>query len=119
MSRRKAKKGYVYLLKSIECNDGFNDEVYKYGCTTLTPDKRCKAINAQYKEYKFISIACFKSFDIYRDEGRVRQYIVSSGIGMLSEIFSDIDDRGEEGLITHFLSIGGCIIKRKGFGNGC
>jgi hypothetical protein len=58
----KRKKGFIYLLQS-------NLNIYKYGCTTLTPQKRCCRINCDNKSRGIFKILDFyKSNDIFRDE---------------------------------------------------
>lgn len=113
--KRKPKQGYVYLLKNINEND---QPIYKFGCTTLTPEKRCSRVNFECKKYNynFVVIAAFKSFDIYTDEHTVRQNILQAGIGMLSEVFtSDVDDylNSDLDVINRFLRLGG--VTRKGY----
>jgi hypothetical protein len=111
--RRKPKQGYVYLLKNINENE---HQIYKFGCTTLTPEKRCSRVNSECKKYNynFVVIASFKSFDIYKDEHTVRQNILQAGMGMLSEVFtSDVDDclNSDSDVINRFLQLGGVIKK--------
>jgi len=114
MSRkRKPKQGYVYLLKD---DNDYQGKTYKFGCTTLTPEKRCKRVNIEKKEYgyNFRVIASFKSFDIYSDEHKVRCEILNSGAGMLSEIFNTcLDDQlnFEADVVKRFLFIGGVLTK--------
>lgn len=108
--KRKPKQGYVYLLKDIHGGD----LIYKFGCTTLTPEKRCKRVNTEYKKYgnEFKVIASFKSFDIYADESEVKANILFAGIGFLSEVFSlecDEDLKCETDVINRFLKIGGVL----------
>jgi len=108
---RKPKKGYVYLLENTEPSEY---RVYKYGCTTLTPEKRCKRVNYEQKQwgYEFKVIAAFKSFDIYKDEHTVRCDILRAGIGMLSEVFN-VDEHEEmpttDCVIKRFLKLGGVL----------
>jgi hypothetical protein len=111
MLKRKPKKGFVYLLKNKSGND---DTVYKFGCTTVNPDARCKKVNSDNKKYgyEFKVIAAFKSFDIFTDEHKIRCGILFCGAGMLSEIFSrDMDDDLEcdYDVINRFLKLGGVI----------
>ena len=111
MTRRKPKKGFVYLLKNISGND---DSVYKFGCTTVSAESRCKKINYENKGdgYKFEVIAEFKSFDIFEDEHTVRCYIIDCGAGMISEIFSTDMDEGlnsKDDVIKKFLTLGGVL----------
>lgn len=108
--KRKPKQGYVYLLK-----DTNNDTIYKFGCTTLTPEKRCKRVNVEHKKYGYFFkvIASFKSFDIYQDENIVRAKILCAGIGCLSEVFStDFDDdlNCESDVVYRFLKVGGVLV---------
>jgi len=68
---RTKKTGYVYILKSD--SELFDKPVYKYGCTQLTPEKRCKAINYKNKHYgNFSLIASIKSNDIYEKEKQLK-----------------------------------------------
>lgn len=111
MARRKPKKGFVYLLKNT---GGSDDTIYKFGCTTVSPDVRCKKINSENKEcgYKFDVIASFKSFDIFTDEHKIRCEILFCGAGMLSEIFStDMDDdlNSTSDVLERFLKLGGVL----------
>ena len=111
MSRRKPKLGYVYLLKNTSGND---ETIYKFGCTSVNPDVRCKKLNSDNKKwgYEFEVIAQFKSFDIYADEHKVRCEILFCGAGMLSEVFSTtMDDalKCKSDVINRFLKLGGVI----------
>lgn len=111
MAKRKPKLGYVYLLKNTTESD---TSVYKFGCTSVCPNVRCKKINQEIKQcgYKFEVVAQFKSFDIYTDEHKIRCDILSCGAGMISEIFSiDLDDdlNCESDVINRFLKLGGVI----------
>ena len=111
--KRKPKQGYVYLLKNVSESDS---RVYKFGCTTITPEKRCAKVNSERADsgYKFKVIASFKSFDIYADECKVKHKILNAGMGMISEIFtSDVDDglNSDGDVIKRFLLIGGVIEK--------
>jgi len=108
--KRRAKKGYVYLLESVEVYSKDTETAYKYGCTSITPMYRCKVINQSQKDYKFAPIACFKSDDIYADETKVAKGIIPYPFGLFSEIFVDADRLGKEQLICRFLKIGGCIL---------
>jgi len=108
---RKPKKGYVYLLKNISGND---DTVYKFGCTTVSPEVRCKKINSENKRwgYEFEVISSFKSFNVFADENKVRGGILFCGAGMISEIFStDLDDdlNCKTDVVNRFLKLGGVI----------
>ena len=111
--KRKPKQGYVYLLKNTNKN---KHPIYKFGCTTLTPEKRCSKVNSELKKhnYNFVVISAFKSFDIYADEHAVRQNILQAGMGMLSEVFtSDVDDclNSDSDVVSRFLQLGGVIKK--------
>lgn len=72
MSRiRTKKKGYVYLLKSDKTLNGFN--IYKYGCTTKTPEKRCIAINyAKRNNGVFSVIGFIESNNIFKTECEIK-----------------------------------------------
>jgi len=109
MARRKPKLGYVYLLHSK-----VESEMFKYGCTTLTPEKRCASVNHESKEFDFEVVASFKSFDIFYDEKKVKEEILNFGCGYLGEIFDigcDDDLNCRSDVISRFLSIGGIIGK--------
>ena len=111
MTRRKPKKGFVYLLKNIS---GSDDTIYKFGCTTVSPDVRCKKLNSENKKwgYEFKVIVAFKSFDIFTDEHNIRCEILFCGAGMISEIFStELDDdlNSESDVIERFLKLGGVL----------
>lgn len=111
MAKRKPKKGYVYLLENISGND---NTVYKFGCTSINPDVRCKRVNSENKKwgYEFKVIASFKSFDIYKDEHNIRCEILFCGTGMISEVFStELDDdlNCKADVIARFLKLGGVI----------
>ena len=107
MSARKPKRGYVYLLQSQ-----LYTSTFKYGCTTLTPEKRCKKVNQENKGLNFTVIACFKSFDIFSDERVIMEDMLPDGGGYLGEIFdiSECDEfeRGTD-VMQKFLMVGGVI----------
>ena len=105
-SKRKPKKGYVYLLQCQKDNDN-----YKYGCTTLTPEKRCVAVNYSHKEYDFKVIAAFRSNDIFADEHNIRLNMLPGGVGVFGEFFSSAYDMTftKEGIINDFLKAAGVI----------
>lgn len=99
MRKRKAKKGFVYLLKSNNV-----EHLYKYGCTTLTPEKRCKKINSGKEGiHDFEVIASVVSKDIFNDEIKVKCDILPCGIGYLGEIFdcTDFDFMHTEDLVIN------------------
>jgi hypothetical protein len=105
--KRKPKNGYVYLAKST-LQDGY----YKYGCTTLTPDKRCKKINSENKGFNFTVIASFKSSDIFTDENKIKWNILPNSFGAMGEFMQinfnvpDFEELPtEESLIDKFLSL--------------
>ena len=107
MAVRKPKKGYVYLLQSA-----LNTSVFKYGCTTLTPEKRCKKVNQENNGMNFSVIACFKSFDIFNDERIIKGDILPGGAGFLGEIFDISEcDELETGtdVMMKFLMVGGVV----------
>lgn len=106
--KRKAKLGYVYLLKSLE-KKGF----YKYGCTTLTPQKRCNRINSvDIKGYNFTVVSSFLTKDCFQSENDMKWNLLPMNLGAFSELFhidfnSDFDSiSSEEDLINRFLIIG-------------
>lgn len=90
--------------------DGY-DVLYKYGCTTKTPEARCKRVNATCDYAKFKVIASFKSFDIFNDESSVGNNILWAGIGNLGEIFPPAHGESEEVILRRFLIIGGVLPK--------
>ena len=110
--KRVNKSGYVYLLESKAKRGSF-----KFGCTTLSPKKRCLKINSERKGFDFEVIASFKSFDIFKDESNVRHDILPLGLGRFSEFFSldyvgdeafsEIPNRAE--LIKRFFKYGGVV----------
>lgn len=106
--KRKAKRGYVYLL---QCT--IDNTAYKYGCTTLTPLIRCKKINSDNKKFNFKVIASFKSFDIFKDETCIKWNMLPQGIGAFSEFFYSWGDftYTKEELINMFLFAGGVLEK--------
>lgn len=111
MKKREPKKGYVYLLENTATSEY---RLYKFGCTTTTPDKRCRRINAETAKYgyEFRVVAAFKSFDIFTDEHLVRVKILRSAMGMLGEIFGVTEDDGmptTKDVIDRFLMIGGVL----------
>jgi len=92
MRKRKAKKGYVYLL----IND---DNMYKYGCTKMKPEERAKRINytnKQLGEFKLINF--FKSCDIYDSERKLKWSLWANHMA-LSEFFY-----GDSDLINHIFN---------------
>jgi hypothetical protein len=111
MARKKPKLGYVYLLENIAHSE---HRIYKFGCTSLTPAKRCKRVNYEQAQYgfEFKVIAAFKSFDIYTDEHQVRLKILDCGAGVLSEVFLvNVTDELPETIdvMNRFLTIGNVI----------
>ena len=109
MARRKPKKGYVYLLQSTIDRSSF-----KFGCTSLTPERRCSAINHKHQGSKFEVVARFQSLDIFKDECDVKGDLLPYGYGFISEFFDisefDEEDRlkvgGVFGVVGRFISIG-------------
>lgn len=109
MAKRKPKKGYVYLLQSTIRRSSF-----KFGCTSLTPERRCSAINHKYQGRKFEVVARFSSSDIFRDECDVKGCLLPYGYGFVSEFFDisefDREDQlkvgGVFGVVGRFISIG-------------
>lgn len=86
---RRKKKGYVYLLKSDKTING--KCVYKYGCTTLTPEKRCSVINSQNKKYGIFSVLFYiESTDIFKKECEIKWKLWS--IFAVEEFFICSDD---------------------------
>jgi len=110
--RRKPKQGYIYLLKDL--NDP-NGATYKFGCTTLEPEKRCKRVNYEKAgKFNFKLICSFKSFDIYSDESKLKWDILPAGMGALGEVFNssiDEDLTCTSDVIERFLTVGGVIPK--------
>lgn len=107
MAKRKPKKGYVYLLQSSS-----NTNLFKFGCTTLTPEKRCKKVNQDNPSAFFGVISCFKSFDIFSDENNIKHGLLPGGAGLLGEIFdiSDCDDfKNGTDVMQKFLMVAGVI----------
>lgn len=106
MARRKNKRGFVYLLESTQSDLLEFPQLYKYGCTTLTPVKRCKAVNSSCKYATFKVIAAFRSVDIYGDENKVAYAVKDGGFGRMSEIFSPDEGCDKEEIIHRFLEAG-------------
>lgn len=107
MARRKPKKGYVYLLQSQS-----SINLFKFGCTSINPEKRCKEVNSSNPSAFFTVISCFKSFDIYDDECTIKHYLLPGGAGLLGEIFdiSDCDDfQCGTDVMQKFLMVAGVI----------
>ena len=107
----KAQIGYVYLLKSLD-KKGF----YKYGCTTLTPKKRCSRINSvDLKGYNFTVISSFLTRDCFQSENDMKWNLLPMNLGAFGELFHidfDVDFESinsEEDLIKRFLIIGSVI----------
>ena len=107
MAARKTKIGFVYLLQSAS-----STSIFKYGCSTVSPESRCKKVNQDNKGLDFTVIACFKSFDIFHDEKIVKWDLFDSGAGFAGEIF-DISETGEfetgQEVMLKFLMVGGVI----------
>jgi len=105
--KRTPKKGYVYLLQcKKDCS------AYKYGCTTLTPEKRCAKINSEKKgQFDFEVIAAFKSFDIFADENNIKWNMLPLSAGAFGEFFYSWGDMKftREEIINDFLVTGGVI----------
>jgi hypothetical protein len=106
MARRKGKRGFVYLLESISSDLTDFPDLYKYGCTTLTPEIRCKAVNRSCDYAKFKVIAAFRSIDIYADENKVAYAVKMAGFGRMSEIFSPDEDSDKTEIVRRFLKAG-------------
>ena len=108
MTRRKPKQGYVYLL---QCKN--DNTAYKYGCTTLTPESRCKKVNSENKKFDFKVIASFKSFDIFTDENNIKWNMLPYGIGAFSEFFYSWGDftYTKDEIISMFLITAGILEK--------
>lgn len=107
MAVRKPKKGYVYLLQSAS-----DSSLFKYGCTTLTPECRCKKVNSDRKGDNFEVIACFKSFDIFKDEKNIKEKMLPWGAGYLGEVFNigDFEEfKSGADIMMKFLITGGVI----------
>ena len=73
--QRKAKKGHVYLL-------AFKDDIedithYKYGCTTLTPEARCKRVRRESREPRNEVVASKESSDAYGCEHKIRMDLLA------------------------------------------
>jgi hypothetical protein len=110
-SKRVAKLGYVYLLKSTT-KKGF----YKYGCTTTTPKKRCSRINSNDKKgYGFEVVSSFLSKDCFEYEDRMKWKLLPFNLGAFSEYFHiDFEEdfesiTSEDDLVNRFLIIGEVI----------
>lgn len=109
MAIRKPKKGYVYLLQSTTDRSSF-----KFGCTSLNPERRCSAINHKHQGSKFEVIARFSSSNIFKDECDVKGDLLPYGYGFVSEFFDisefDKEDQlkvnGVFGVVGRFISIG-------------
>ena len=105
--KRNPKKGYVYLLKCKK-----DPTAYKYGCTTLHPQKRCLKINSEKKgRFDFEVIASFKSFDVFSDENNMKWNLLPFNAGAFGEIFYSWGDMvfTKEKIIYDFLVTGGVI----------
>lgn len=108
--KRKSKIGHVYLLESTKVDDdlGF-PKLYKYGCTTKTPEIRCKRVNIGCSYADFKLIAAFRSIDIYADENAVAYAVKDGGFGRLSEIFNPDEDCDKDEVMRRFLKAGRVI----------
>ena len=109
--KRVAKLGYVYILKST-LKEGF----YKFGCTTLTPKKRCARINSSdIKGYGFEVISSILTKDCFQLENDMKWNLLPMNLGAFSELFhinfdSDFESiTSEADLIRRFLIIGNVI----------
>ena len=107
---RVPKKGWVYLLKAQKKTG--EKAHYKYGCTTLTPQQRCKKINNVKKGFDFRVLSEFKSNDIFSDENAVKWKILPFGLGALSE-FVSITDMTDKEIVHKFQEILLCNNKTK------
>ncbi len=81
-------------------------QLYKYGCTTRTPEIRCKGVNRSCDYAKFKVIAAFRSNDIYADENTVAYAVKMGGFGRMSEIFSPDEDSDKAEIVRRFLKAG-------------
>lgn len=105
MVKRKAKQGYVYLLKS-----NVEHGVYKYGCTTASPEHRCKQVNRQCNTsgYDFFVLKSIKVKDCFKAETNIKWSILAHGMGAMSEVISiELFGGSESDLISKFTNLAG------------
>ena len=79
----KQKKGFIYLLKS-------DKNIYKYGCTSVSIEKRLDAANKK-GHGKFSIIGEFSSNDIFKDERNLKWKFWDACLAPEEYFISDCD----------------------------
>jgi len=105
MKKRKPKLGSVYLLKSRS-----TEGIYKYGCTTLSAEDRCKGVNRQKNcgGYDFYVLAEVASNDCYKAETNVKWNLLDDSVSAISEVISiEFFSGSENELIERFIALAG------------
>lgn len=78
MKKRKARKGFVYILVNQD------ESLFKYGASSY-PDERVRHINYKFKNNKFKIIHLMQSNDMFSMEHRIRCFM--RRLGVVGEIF--------------------------------
>lgn len=103
MTKRKTKKGYVYILKQHSCDN--KQTIYKYGCSTNLKS-RIKNINSTNKfKAKFKELMCISSKDMFGHECLFKWRIWNFCLNSDGEYFWLDEDISESDIIKAFKGV--------------